>query len=63
MIKKYYIPCDVWINSYTDDSSQSEILMKLVFNKKYDTRLSDWDMDCIKEVKIEYGKLSRVVIY
>lgn len=37
--------------------------MKLVLSKKYDTKLSDWDMDCIKKVEIEYGKLSKVIIY
>ena len=33
MIKKYCIPRGVWIDSYEDDSSQSEILMKLVSGK------------------------------
>ena len=63
MIKKYCISYGVWIDSYKDDSSQSKILMKLVLDKKYDIKLSNWDMDHIKEVKIEYGKLSRVIVY
>ncbi len=63
MIKKYYISRDIWIDSYKDDSSSSKILMKLVLGKKYDTKLSDWDIDRIKEVKMEYGKLSRVIVY
>ena len=63
MIKKYYILCGVWIDSYEDDNSQSKILMKLFLGKKYDTKLSDWDIDCIKEVEIEYDKLFRVIIY
>lgn len=37
--------------------------MKLVMDKKYDTKLSDWDMDYIKKVEMEYGKLSRVIVY
>ncbi len=37
--------------------------MNLVLGKKYDTMLSDWDMDYIEEVEIEYGKLSRVIVY
>ncbi len=37
--------------------------MKLVSGKKYDTKLSDWDMDRIEEVEMEYGKLSRVIVY
>ena len=63
MIKKYYIPRGIWINSYEDDGNQSKIIMKLVSSKKYDMRLNDRDMDCIKEVKIEYGKLSKIIVY
>ena len=63
MIKKYCILCNIWIDSYKDDNSQSKILMKLVLRKKYNTKLSDWDIDCIKEVEIEYDKLLRVIIY
>ena len=37
--------------------------MKLVSNKKYNIKLSDWDINCIEEVEIEYGKLSRVIVY
>ena len=37
--------------------------MKLVSGKRYDTKLNDWDMDCIEEAEIEYGKLSKVIVY
>lgn len=36
--------------------------MKLVSSNEYDTKISDWDMNCIKEIKIEYGKLSIVIV-
>ena len=63
MIKKYCIPSGNWIDSYEDDSSQSQILMQFVSGKKYDIKLSDWDMDYINEVEMEYGRLSRVIVY
>lgn len=63
MIKKYCILHGIWIDSYKDNSSQSKILMKLILGKKYNTKLSDWDIDCIEEVEMEYGKLSRIIIY
>ena len=63
MIKKYYIPRGIWIDNYENNNSQSKILMKFVSGKKYNTKLSDWDINCIKEVKIEYNKLSKVIVY
>lgn len=63
MIKKYCISCGLWIDSYKDDRSQSEILMKLILGKKNNTQLSNWDIDCINKVKMEHGKLSKVIIY
>ena len=63
MVKKYYIPCGIWIGSYKDDSSKSEILMKYVLGKKYNIKLNDWDMDCIEKVEIEFSKLSKVIVY
>ena len=63
MITKYCIPRGVWIDSYEDDSSQSEILMKLVSAPRYDVYLKDWDMDRINLVAQCYGKVSRVVAH
>ena len=37
--------------------------MNFILGKKYDTKLSDWDIDCIKEVKMGYGKLLRIIVY
>lgn len=37
--------------------------MNLVLYKKYDTKLSDWDMNYIEKIEMRYGKLLRVIIY
>ena len=63
MITKYCIPCGVLINNYENDSSQSEILMKLVSTPRYDADLKDWDMDRINLVAKSYSKVSRVVAH
>ena len=63
MITKYYIPCGVWINSYKNYTSQSEILMKLVSAPRYDVYLKDWDIDYINLVAKSYGKVSKVVAH
>ena len=63
IIIKYYIPRGVWIDSYEDDSSQSEILMKLVLAPRHDVYLKDSDIDCINLVPQSYGKISRVVAH
>lgn len=41
----------------------AKILIKFVFTNEQDTKLSDWNISCIEEVEIEYGKLLRVIVY
>ena len=63
MITKYCIPRGIWIDSYKDDSSQSEILIKLVLAPRYNVYLKDWDIDCINHVAKSYNKISRIIAY
>lgn len=61
-MKKYYIFYYVWINHYRNNSSRSEILIKLVLTK-YNNNLKDWDINRIKQVEKIYGKVSKNIQY
>ena len=39
--KAFCILCNIWINNYKGHGSQFEILMKLISNAKFDTKLKD----------------------
>lgn len=61
-IRKYCIPRGVWIDESGDNSTRSEILLKLI-STKYDDDLMDWDMNRVKQVEKAYGKVSRGIQY
>lgn len=63
MITKYYILRNIWIDSYEYDSSQFEILKKLVLAPRYDVGLNDLNIDCINIVAKSYSKVSKVVAH
>ena len=57
-IRKFCIPCDIWIDVTEHNAAWSEILLKL-FSTKYDDDLMDWDMKQIKQVEKVYVQVSR----
>lgn len=62
IIKKCYIPYDIWINEPGDNDSWSKILLKLVL-KKYNDDLKDWNVNRINQVEKAYGKVLRGIQY
>lgn len=46
-----------------NNSNWSQIFMKHFSVNNYDTKLRDWVMSRMKEVKIEYGKILGVIVH